>query len=551
MLALLAILGVFSAYLAMNRIYQVDECQNVFMARIIGTGQSANYFTNAPLWLIGPLAWLARSARESTELFMWNRWIFLGIFWLNIGLVALATGTRLRSRRGLFILLMAATLAPLWDYGFEIRHDNLILTALLLTWWLGRTRPRGLSSYFLIGVLAVMLQFVAFKSFVYVLPLSAVFLFFPPPGHRKTRLQLAAAWVAGALVALVFCRLAYGFSGLWQVQRVGLGGSFGVSVATTRFSPWITFQRLLAQTPLLLAGSLAAFWSMGQEVRRDWRSILNWEGHAPECLLALIALGGLLVNPTPFPYNLINTVPFLFLLGCRFSIPFLENLYRQPKWVAAALGLLVFTHAVPFTTNTWRHLDRTNERQEQLMRVAEALTDAHRDRVYDAIGMVPTRLSVHFRWFLHSLNIRSFRDGAGPGIQDILAANPPAVIVPSYRTDWLRKEDLAFIQSRYVPLADDFWVLGQTLPSGGGIYRVTHPGRYNLLGQREGTISPLMTTRIDGQPLVSAIAELGLGTHTLQCAQDTKPIIVWLGPKLSSLPELGEGDHRYLFANWY
>ena len=27
--------------------------------------------------------------------------------------------------------------------------------------------------------------------------------------------------------------------------------------------------------------------------------------------------------------------------------------------------------------------------------------------------------------------------------------------------------------------------------------------------------------------------------------------IVWLGPKLDSLPALGAGNHRTLFSNWY
>lgn len=109
----------------------------------MGTGQTASYFTNAPLWLMGPLAWVVRSAKELSELFMLSRWIFLFVFWLNIGLMVLAIGIRIRSRQGLFILFIAATLAPLWDYGFEVRHDNLILAALPLMWWLGRTRPPG------------------------------------------------------------------------------------------------------------------------------------------------------------------------------------------------------------------------------------------------------------------------------------------------------------------------------------------------------------------------------------------------------------------------
>ena len=547
----LVLLGLFSIYLALNRIYQVDEAQNLFMARIIGTGQTTTYFTNAPLWLMGPLAWLARSVKESAELFMWNRWIFLGIFWLNIGLMALATGIRIRSAQGLFILLMAATLAPLWDYGFEVRHDNLILTGLLLIWWLGRTRPRGIASYFLLGLLAVLVQFVAFKAFVYVVPLSAAFLLFPPSAHQQTRLRLATAWAAGALAAFLLCRIAYQVSGLWPIYLAGLRGGFEASGGGSRFGPGLALGRMLTQTPLLLAITVAALWWMGQELRRRGREALTYEGAGPEALLFLAMLGAFLVNPTPFPYNLVNLVPFAFLLSFRFLGPTLQSITERPVSLALAGGILCFTHAVPFAIATWRHVDWSNERQELLMHTAESLTDPAHDAVYDAIGMVPTRPSIHFRWYLHSLNIRTFIDGKDLGVQQLLNANPPAVLIPSYRTDWLRKEDWTFIQSRYIPLADDFWVLGQVLPLGGGSFVIVHPGRYQLLGQRNGSISPLDAGLCDGRATGSRPVELSPGRHELSCPQDTRPAFIWVGPRLENLPELGVGDHQRLFVNWY
>jgi len=549
--ALLAVLGGFSIYLAMNRIYQVDEAQNIFMARIIGTGQSASYFTTAPLWLVGPLAWLARSAGESSDLFLWNRGIFLGVFWLNIGLITLATGVRIRSSRGLFVLLMAATLAPLWDYGFEIRHDNLILAGLLLMWWLGRTRPRGLASYFFIGLLSVLVQFLAFKAIVYVVPLSAALLLFPPPAHGQSRLRLASAWIAGALVSFLFCRVAYGYSGLWQVYLSGFRGGLGAPGAATRFSPWIALQRPLSQTPLLLAVIAAAFWRFSQELRTEFRSAMRWESHAPECLLVLGALGVLFINPTPFPYNLINFIPFAFLLACRYLDPLVESAKEHPRGAALAFGLLLFAHAVPFVTATWRHLDWTNARQEKIMRTAEALTDPGRDPVYDAAGLVPTRSSIHFHWYLHSLNIKSFLDGKVVGVPQMLEARPAAVLIPNYRTDWLPKSDGQFIQSRYLPLADDFWVLGQILPAGGGRYTVVHSGRYQLVDLREGVAQPLANATVDGRAVPSGNTELQLGVHDVKGATDSRPAIVWIGPRADRIPDLGPGDHRRLFVNWY
>ena len=51
----LAALVWFSSTLAPLRIYQVDECQNLYMARIVATGRASEFFTNASLFLLGPL----------------------------------------------------------------------------------------------------------------------------------------------------------------------------------------------------------------------------------------------------------------------------------------------------------------------------------------------------------------------------------------------------------------------------------------------------------------------------------------------------------------
>jgi hypothetical protein len=165
----------FSLRLAATRIFQVDECQNVYVARILATGQTKTAYANLSLVQF-PLAWVARGATRSIDLFTAARFLMLGIFWLNVVLVALATGEKLFSRRGLIALVAAATLAPLWDYGFEIRHDNLLLTGVLLTWCVVRARPAGIQSYVMAGAIAAALQFVAFKAFVYTFPISLAIL---------------------------------------------------------------------------------------------------------------------------------------------------------------------------------------------------------------------------------------------------------------------------------------------------------------------------------------------------------------------------------------
>src|SRR5688572_18059939 len=190
LLAALVMLAGFSTYLSLTRIYQVDECQAIYMARVFATGQSTEFFTTSSLFLFGPLSWLTKSRLDSAEMFMAARLVFLAVFWLNLMLVASIAGRKLVSIPGLVALTAATTLAPLWDYGFEIRHDNVVLTGILLTWWAVRIRPMQIWSYVIAGAVTIILLFTAVKTIVYAVPLSFAILVFPPPAYKRPRWQL-------------------------------------------------------------------------------------------------------------------------------------------------------------------------------------------------------------------------------------------------------------------------------------------------------------------------------------------------------------------------
>lgn len=548
----LGLLIAFALWLAVTRIYQVDEAQNLYMAKVIALGQTDTYFSNALLWMLGPLAWLIREVGDSASLFLAARVLFFGVFCLNVWLLALATGVPLRSTQGRFALLGAATLAPLWDYGFEIRHDNLILTGLLLIWWLGRVRARGLGVFAIIGFLTAVLVFTAFKAFAYVLPLSGALALCSPVGCGR-RLRLLAVWAAGAAAGAALAVLVYWLSGLWEVFLAGLpGGGNAVAVAkATRFGPGIALARLPDQAPLLLGLAAGALLALGRELVRERGRALAWDGCAPEAALVLGALGLLWVNPTPFPYNLVNVVPFLFLLGFRFAAPLCTGLSGRPQALTLVAGVVLFTHVVPFALATWRHLDWPNDRQVRLMRAAEALTDPARDPVYDGTGMVPTRETIGYHWYLHSLNMHAMLDGKVPPVAELLRQTPAPVLIRNYRSDWLPEPDQRFIAEHYIPLADDFLVLGQVLPAGGGTYEVLHAGRYRVYGMADGGLRQLSEATVDGQPAGELPVELAVGSHEIRCPPDIEPVVLWVGPNLRGIPDLGEGDHRRLFVNWY
>jgi len=563
----LAFLVWFSFHLASIRILQVDECGNVFVARYLAQGEAGKLGGSIDLFQY-LLSLLAHGPARSMDLFINARFLMLEIFWLNVVLLTVATGEKIFSLRGLLAFAGAATLAPIWDYGFEARHDNLVLSGVLLTWCIARSSAKlGLQSFFIAGAVAVISQFLASKSFVYTLPIAASLLVFPPPSAKLPRWKLGLAWAVGALTLFVVLFLLYRSAGLWQGYLAGGRDMSAVATGNNRFAPWSTLARLLSQTPLLLGVLCAAAFGAIAELGRRGRGALIWEGYLPEAGLFMVALVALFVNPTPYAYNLLHLVPYAFLLAWRYGASLLKNSSSFQAILPTVVSVVVFAHLVPFTIATQRHTEWLNYRQERVMHLAEDLTDPQTDPVYDAIGMLITRPFVDRRAFLHGLLINNFLKRSGLRLRDMLAANPPAVVIPSYRTDWLPEEDHTFIRDRYVSFADDFWVLGKVLPVGGDTFEVFHTGRYRIstlkgsdldgtypLGLK-GLATPedpgTLSGTLDGEPLSSRPVQLSVGMHHLQCAPDCQPAVVWMGPHLDRVHRIGPGDHRVLFCNWY
>ena len=541
-------LAIFACSLSSNRIYQVDEAQNIYMMRVLGAHQTAAYFCNPLLWMLGPLAWLAAAADTSATLFFQMRLVFLVVFFGNITLLALATGEDLRSERGLAALLGAATLAPLWDYGFEVRHDNLMLMGLLLMWWMDRVRPRGSVSYFALGLIPVLLAFVTFKSFVFALPLSLAFVFFPPPGHIVGVRNLRLSWASGVGVGALVVALAYGLAGVPPAFLAGVRNGIQISDQGSSFGPWLALSRIPGQAPLVLAFAFGGLIITWQTLRTDGRTALSWGGWIPDAFLCLWAFLVILINPTPYPYNLVTLIPFAYLLAFRSLSTWLD---AAPGMKAITIAVVIFTHLVPFGTVTWRHLDFSNGRQELLMQTAERLTDPAMDPVFDGIGMVPLRPAVGYHWYLHSLSFRSFAAGQRPLVSTMLTQQPAPVIIRSYRTDWLPASEQTFIQNRYISLADDFLVLGKVLPSGGGVYQVVRDGHYAVLGLHDGVLIPLQEGWVNGAPLSEDPIRLQVGFLDIRCKGSVQPVVAWVGPTLKMLPKVPQSGHERLFVNWY
>ncbi len=543
-------LAAFSLYLALHRIYQVDEVQNVYMARTIATHRWKDFSTSAPLFLLGPLAWIARNGTTTAGILEANRLVFLGVFWLNIALLAIGAGARRADLKGMTLVLLAATFAPIWDYGFEIRHDNLLLTGILTVWILGRRAGviPGTVRYALIGAVPVLLQFTAFKAFLYFTPMCGLMLLFPNPSLGLSRPRAWSSAAFGSLSAFLLARGAYAMTGAWDVYLNGFQGSVGVSQHVVSFSSWPALARLLPQTPVLVGGTAVFVALAVRNILTLGRRYVSWATTWPEALFLGQGLLVLFVNPTPFPYNLIFVVPqaFIAVVAGSSAIAALASGISRTVLRFALVGLAL-AHVGPFLAQTLRHLNYTNARQLELAAAAEAMTDPIHDRVYDGAGLVVTRDSIGYHMYLHSLTIRNFWRGTYPTVRSMLESHPASVLLPNYRTSWLREADQVFIRDHYIALSPDFLVLGAEI-SATGTWRCLKQGRYCVL-----VVPPDCAdlVQVDGRRPPRRPVVFDEGPHFFDLPPNVRSRVVWVGPKLDRPPGLGPGAWQETFVNFY
>lgn len=540
-LALLALVA-FSEYLALNRILQVDELQNVFTARLLAKHLENQYSAYASLMFFGPMGWLAGHIEQSALIFRMERLLFFPLFWVNLALIVHCAGLRLRSRPGLLALLIVATLEPLWDFGFEIRHDNVMLTTILLAWIAARPlRETAKRRLFAVGFIAVIAQFVAYKAFAYLVPI-VFFALVASIFEERRPVNAGLRLLAGAVTAAALSVAIHLLEGTWSLYASNFAALAKSAAKVRPQSSDYTFHRVWLQSPLLvLALPFAVAASIKNLVRREW---VGRDSLLPEAGLLVLAVATLVANPTPFPYNVVLLVPQAAILLLRLR-PRVAGLWQTSAAWKGAFAILFVVHLATWLYFTVRHIHMSNARQIQLMTVAEEMTDPKVHAVFDGCGLVPTRRPPGFHWLIHGFSIQYYKDGSFGRIRDQLNEGRTPVVIPNYRTQWLPAEDQRFIAQHYMPLAGDYWVAGTTMEAGATQWECIVPGRYFVASDRAGT-----TVTIDGKAAGPGTLMVARGIHRLTSTAD-RSIVTWLGPRLEKPPAMGPGSPERVFVNWY
>lgn len=533
----LVALVVFSEYLSIHRIYQVDEVETVFTARILALHRTAEFTASANLFILGPMEWIARASDHAATMFHADRLMFFVVFWINLCLIVRCTGVRLRSQKGLFYLLLAATIAPLWDYGFEIRHDNVLLTCLLLGWSCARPLMDDKRvNLFAVAVLAVVAQFVAFKAFVYTIPIVAFAVFNALWTERRPAVRALASLIVGAAAAFTACGAIHLAAGTWTFYSSDTKSLSHAVETASRFSPDFLLGRFEFHAAPLIVVALSSIVIAVINFRR----FASRDSLLPESALILAALIALFVNPTPFPYNVILLAPQVAIIALRLGT--LSYIALPPR---PFLASLLAMHLLFWAAATWRHIAMSNARQVLLMDTAEAMTDPTQ-RVFDGSGLVATRFPPGRDWLIHTLTAANFRLGTPNPIREQLAEGRTPIVIPNYRTAWLTIPDKQYIRKHYFAIANDFYVAGTQLDQPGTqVWDCPIAGRYFVVCGKGGTVT------IDGGGRGEGVVSVTKGPHAISFEGTSRAFVIWVGPKLSVPPSLGPGAWQNVFVNWY
>ncbi len=540
---------VLAAPLIHSRHLQVDEFQNIYDATLITSGGDPSLPFNVKPWSV-LLGWLTGLADTTMGKLHAARWAFGLLFLANILLVALVQPS-LTTWQGRGVVLIAATLTwVLWRYGFEVRHDVLLLTGLLVLYGLTqRLLKTGRDERWVFvagGLVAAVMVSNTLKGSAY----AALGLFL---------LLLAAG--GGGVQGLIRRRLRPGL-------LIGAGAVFGVGIGLLlllatgmgdRYVEWMgdftsragTPKKFTATKRMLMFSATypvpvaLALPCLGYAVR----DLLRWPLRLSPTLVTAGYLVGtfcvMKVNPTPFPYNDLLFVPFVLLAAVdtagRLRLP-----DRRTQALLAAT--LLATMAIAWVRA--RLLDdygtRSNRTQRSYIAAAEALT-APDDPILDGVGMIPSRPPPGKDWILHSSLRGQYSRGERTRFSAFMRDVAPPVLVSGYRWSWLKATDEREVNARYHRLVKGFRVLGGKLSTAAGKVQIHRKGRYVFTGHRgwDGLT-------VAGQPVQpGAVLGLDRGLHDYSGAPPRQVVYHWVGPRLSKAPSIiPETPAKRLFVRY-
>jgi len=517
------------AWCSFRRHLHIDELSGLYAIQLGAAFGHAEYGTiELSSVLFRPLAWWLASGER---LFIGFRWVelglLLGLCW-SISRVQSALPSAL-GRAAVF--LGAISFGPLWRHGFEVRHDIFVAFLVVLLAWAGERARRGrldLWAASVSGFGLIIAQANSSKAFTIGLPAMALCALLAARKQRPWPKQVLLAglrFVPGIIAGCVVVALAFAATGMLReyVEQLRHFTSFSSS-PPYRLSalPLLTFsvKRAPVHAGFALIGLLAAL------KRVFTRCPLN-EAWVPLAACALCGFS-ILLNPTPFPYNLTWLTPAWLLLaafGFGQALRFTARIQRGALALACAAGALCLfffwsCEQDPYYRKAW-------DSQLRVIASAEALTSPS-DPVLDLCGLVVSRPPVAKDWVVHSLFMPAYHAGQRESVRQIIERVWPPVAITVYRWSFLDRADWLSLRRNYVRFSDDVWTLGRVLDPSSSQFEVQRSGRYQVRANGE-------VGSVDGRAVYGGdVLALARGGHALSATKSFT--IAWQGPASPGAP---------------
>lgn len=542
LLGVLVLLGVVALMSAHTRHLHIDEAHNVYTMQLAMLWHDAAAGSPVELYhVVGGL--LTRALPHSIDQYLWLRGICSVVFVaMLVGVGALRT-IQAREHRSVVVVLGAAALAlsmgSAWRHGYEIRHDlvlGVFLVVFLAVLQRAQQKPYAWPTRLVAAVCVVVMQLDSHKAITLWGPalLGLALLHgrhLPTPQVFRLRMRdlaLESARLALACVVVGAC-------GLLAMQAAGALDAYlerlihfaSYSTGAERFSPFGTLRLLVTLSPV---ACVLAAWGVAAAVRQlarefKQRGLVAADDVEPAVVMLCWSMLALLINPTPYPYNLTwLSVAVAAVAG----IGLYDVAQRAGQRAPATIVAIVVLSCVAFGVGTRSGWFSTSMQQQRLTITAiEALTSTTTP-VLDGSGLVTSRPAPSRDWILHSLFMAEYMARKRERVAEMVHRTaPPVVVRGHYRWRWLPDDDIAAVDARYVPLSPTLSVLGADLTAPNDVVvPIYRPGRYEVRGA-----SHINDAAVPNIAVVDA-------NTALRVRGPARVTVRWLGPTLGSLDEL-------------
>ncbi|MEI9951048.1 MAG: hypothetical protein WDO74_19245 [Pseudomonadota bacterium] len=516
------------AWCSFRRHLHIDELSGLYAIQLGAAFGHPEYGTvELSSVLFRPLAhWLG----SSQELFVGFRWLELTLLLALCWSISRVQRTLPSALGRAFVFWGAVSFGPLWRHGFELRHDIFVAFMIVLLAWAAERARLGQLSFWVAGAtgLGVLVaQANSSKAFTIWLPGWACCALLARAKERRLFAPLLR-FLPGMFLGATLIAVVFGAAGMlgefWQQLRQFTSFS---SAPPYRLSalPLLSFavSRAPVHAGFVLIGLLTVV------LRALKRKALD-DAWVPLGALALSCLS-ILLNPTPFPYNLTWLTPAWLLMAALGLAQCLALLARARNGAtlaalfaacAGALSLFCFWNCEqdPYYRKHW-------DAQLRVIESAEALTSPS-DPVLDLCGLVVSRPPVAKDWIVHSLYMPAYHAGRRESVHQIIERVWPPVAITVYRWSFLDRPDWLALRRNYVRFSDDVWTLGQTLGPSSTRFEVHRAGRYQARANGDaGTL--------DGRAIRGGdVLWLERGEHAL--VTRTGYTLAWIGPGSPGAP---------------